>query len=209
MKDRIRKEDLMPLIHYVGTSMNGKRDILAELDSQTGDGDMGVTIALIFRSAERYIKRADPEDGFSEIFEGLAETIEDNAPSTFGTFFATMLENISKNSSHFEEIGAEEFASVLSLAAEGVMARGGAKKGDKTLLDALIPAAEAAAAETELSKAAKAAARAAAAGAEETVNLKATTGRAGYMGMRTVGYKDPGAQAIADILTAVEEFISG
>ena len=91
------------------------------------------------------------------------------------------------------------------------MRRGGAKRGDKTLLDALIPAAEAAgngaADGKNLRETALLAAKAAEAGAAETEKMMAVTGRAGYMGERTVGSRDPGAEVIALTLRAVSDYL--
>ena len=108
-------------------------------------------------------------------------------------------------------VRAEELAQALEAAGEKVMARGGAKPGDKTLLDALVPAAQAARkcadAGEELSEASRKAAQAAAAGAAATEEMKAVTGRAGYMGERTVGSRDPGAEAISLLLGYFDEFV--
>ena len=209
MKERIVPGDMQELIRHMSVSMEEQREALAELDSLTGDGDMGVTIALIFRSAVKYARTMDEDIAFREFFRELSETVGENAPSTFGTFVATMLESISEHCGDMAGIGAEEYGALLNWAAEGVMLRGGAKPGDKTLLDALVPAAEAAkaAGRESLCEAAAAAAQAAEAGAESTAAMKALRGRAGYMGERTIGSKDPGAQAIAKMLISFSEYV--
>ena len=204
MVEALKTSDLPALIAFMNTWMDKKRAALAELDSLTGDGDMGVTIALIFRSAVRCIKYIDEDASFAEIFANLAETIGENAPSTFGTLMSTMLQSMADNADGVDAIDAEEFSRLLHCGADGVSRRGGAKEGDKTLLDAQLPAARAAAAGMSFSAAAAAAAAAAQTGADLTVNMKAVTGRAGYMGDRTVGSRDPGAQAIADILASID-----
>ena len=204
MVEALKTGDLPALIAFMNTWMDKKRAALAELDSLTGDGDMGVTIALIFRSAVRCIKYIDEDASFAEIFADLAETIGENAPSTFGTLVSTMLQSMADNADGVDAIDAEKFSMLLHCGADGVSRRGGAKEGDKTLLDAQLPAARAAAAGMSFSAAAAAAAAAAQTGADLTVNMKAVTGRAGYMGDRTVGSRDPGAQAIADILASID-----
>lgn len=211
MKRKIAIGDMQELIGHMSSYMDTRRAELAELDSLTGDGDMGVTIALIFRSSVRYARSIDDDLSFSQFFDEISEVVGENAPSTFGTFVATMLKSISDHCGDMTEIGAREYADILGWAAEGVMKRGGAKLGDKTLLDALIPAGEAAKAtdEDHLYISAKAAAQAAARGAENTCAMKATTGRAGYMGERTIGSKDPGAAAIAEILTSFLTYVEG
>lgn len=207
MKTVLTMSDMPKLISFMSEIMNERRQTLAALDSLTGDGDIGVTIALIFKSSQRFANTVDEDMEFSGFFGELSETVGENAPSTFGTFVATMLQSISCICGNIKEIDAATFASMLRTAAEGVMKRGGAKLGDKTLLDALIPASEAASKASTLPEAAALAAMEADKGAENTVALKATVGRAGYMGERSIGNKDPGAVAIAYMLTAINEFI--
>lgn len=209
MKDKILLSDVQELLSAISAYMDSRRAALAELDSLIGDGDMGVTIALIFRASVRYAKSIDKDASFKQIFTDLAEVIGENAPSTFGTFISTMLQSIADNCGDVTEIGASEYSQMLKWAAEGVMKRGGAKLGDKTLLDALIPAGEATVNSENLSDAVEAAKKAAESGAENTIEMKAVTGRAGYMGERTIGCKDPGAEAVANILVAVAAFVNG
>lgn len=208
MKSMIHTRDLPELIAHMSGDMDAKRAELAELDSYTGDGDMGVTIALIFRSAARYAKSMDCTRSLGAVLGELSEVVGENAPSTFGTFTATMLQSISDYCGERMEIDAAAYAELLDAAASGVMKRGGAKLGDKTLLDALIPAgiAARAAKSSGLPTAAKSAALAAMNGAEKTASLKATKGRAGYMGERSIGSRDPGAQAIAEILASFASY---
>lgn len=210
MMNLIAVKDIPALIRHMTEQMNSKRAGLSELDAQAGDGDLGVTIALIFRTLSQYTKDLRAEETFSTVFSDMSEAVEENAPSTFGTFVATMLCSMSDSIGNTSAMDGAMFANMLKAAAEGVMRRGGAKLGDKTLLDALIPAGEAAgeAAEQGGSFAAtvKCAAEASRRGAEHTEHLKATTGRAGYMGERTIGSRDPGAEAIALILESFSDF---
>jgi dihydroxyacetone kinase len=97
-------------------------------------------------------------------------------------------------------------ASVVQAAVEGIQKRGGAKLGDKTLLDALIPTAEAlfaAAGSLSMKDALAEGARAAAAGAEKTRTMTASKGRATYVGDRSLGHPDAGAMALGILFTEV------
>ncbi len=210
--NELSKNDFPEIINFLSADMDTKRSMLAELDAKTGDGDLGVTIALIFRCLSRYAKRMDTDNSIGDIFAEMGETVEENAPSTFGTLVSTMLKSISQVTFEKETIDAAYYARMLTVAAEGVSSRGGAKLGDKTLLDALIPAGTAAKASADegkdLSETARAAADAAAKGAEETEKMQAVIGRAGYMGERSIGTRDPGAEAIAQILLSFSKFCS-
>ena len=210
MSNVIRPEQIEEVVAFLSEKMNGFREELAELDSRTGDGDLGVTIALIFRAmskSARGLKTAS----ISESFQELGEEVADTAPSTFGTLVACMLEGFGKEAGNAEVLNAELYARGLKAAACGVMKKGKAKPGDKTLLDALCPAAEAAEKalkeQDDLAYVARAAYQAARDGAEKTVEMKAMTGRAGYMGERTIGNKDPGAEAIAKMLGVYAEYL--
>lgn len=191
--------------------MADKISALAELDSLIGDGDMGVTISLVFRACVRYTKSMDMDILLHSCLMIFQKWLG-KAPSTFGTFIATMCKSIAVHCGELQEIDAISYGKMLNWAAEGVMKRGGAKQGDKTLLDALIPASDAALAAgangDNFATTARIAGEKAVAGAENTINLKATTGRAGYMGERTVGSKDPGAEAIAQILTTFSSYVN-
>lgn len=198
------------IVEFLTREMNAAREDLAYLDSLTGDGDMGVTVTLIFRAMKKTAPKLEGKTS-SEIFSELGEQVGETAPSTFGTLFATMLKSFGKAVGDISELDATGFAKGLAAAADGVMERGKAKPGDKTLLDALCPAAAAAAVTAAtgagLQQAAKAAAEAAHQGAESTVSMKAVTGRAGYMGERTVGNKDSGAEAIARMFDAFSKYL--
>lgn len=193
------------VVSFLANRMDGFREDLAALDALTGDGDMGVTIALIFRAMKK-VSNDTIGMSISDIFEKMGEQVGETAPSTFGTLMATMLKSMSIPTSDAETYTTLHFSNGLSAAVNSVMRRGGAKPGDKTLLDALSPAADAAgmaaAQGVDLAKAAEMAAAAARLGAESTASMKAVTGRAGYMGDRSIGSKDPGAEAIALMLEA-------
>lgn len=211
MKTQLTSYDIASLVLYMNTEMKEKCVVLAELDSLTGDGDMGITITLCFRAMTRALKYTDGMT-ISEMFDFFSEEVGENAPSTFGTLVAAMLNGMAEALVETVAIGAAEYAISLCAASESVMKRGGAKLGEKTLLDALIPAAQAAELAVKegksLGECAAEAAAEAFAGAERTIEMKAVTGRAGYMGQRTVGYKDPGAEAIAMMLAVVEQFVN-
>jgi len=107
------------------------------------------------------------------------------------------------------DVDADGVAALLAGALEGIVARGKATTGEKTMVDAWSPAVDAAKAAAAEGKSAaealRAAALAAAAGAEATVPMLATKGRASYLGERSIGHRDPGATSSALILTAAAD----
>ncbi len=210
MIDQLKISDFQPLVMKMSGEMREKQEELANLDSQIGDGDIGVTIILCFRAMENVIKGFTGQS-IAELLKAFSAQVGDTAPSTFGTLVSTMLSGMSTELAGVEVIDSDIFARALMAASEAVMARGGAKPGDKTLLDALVPAAEAAKksalAGDSLPICAEKAAAEAIAGSEHCAALEARIGRAGYLGHRTAGIKDPGAEAIAMMLTSFKDFI--
>lgn len=210
MKEILNLDEVKELLSALGKDMKENNEMLAQLDGELGDGDMGVTVILAFRSVEKLIEKNE-FSSISDLLERCAQSIGEAAPSTFGTLLSTMISCSGKALEGNDSIGPSQLAAALEAAAAGVMEKGKAKRGDKTLLDALIPAAEAAREGADngktLYECTVAAAGAACEGANSTIEMRAGTGRAKYLGERTIGNKDPGAAAIAIMTESVGKFI--
>ena len=210
MRKQLLAADIKAMLFNLSKDISVAEHILTELDSAIGDGDLGMTLIIGFREIEKYLKNTSSES-ISEILKDCADAFSEKAASTFATLFTIMLKSAGKEAASYTAIETREAASMLNAAVAAVQKRGGAKLGDKTLLDALIPAAEvltkAAAEKKELPEAVQLSLAAAQAGAENTVQLKAKVGRSGYLGDRTVGQKDPGAAAVVIILQSFTQYI--
>jgi dihydroxyacetone kinase-like protein len=210
MKNILMFEDVCGLIAALSNDIIVKSTELGELDAIIGDGDMGVTVTIAFRAVGKYIKKAKDGSIFL-LLDKCAEIIGEEAPSTFGTLTAAMFAGAAKAIGESDQLGTPEFALMIRAAAENVMERGKAKPGDKTMLDALIPAAEEAERISSeggsLPDCIDASAKAAEKGAENTVGMRAKLGRAGYLGDNTIGLKDPGAAAVSMMLTSIRNYI--
>ena len=210
MKTTLDKDDLAALINHVSDEMMASKDKLSELDAIIGDGDLGVTVTLGFTAVKKSIQVGGHADMQSMLTDcGMA--FADNAASTFGALLSTMFIRAGRVIKGKDQIGVGEFAAMLQAATEGVEQRGKAHLGDKTMLDALIPASQAlnkAADEGhQLPKCMEAALDAARNGAEETTKLKSKAGRSEWMGDRTIGVKDAGATAMVIFIEAITQFI--
>jgi len=210
MKEKLTLADLKPLILKMSDDISKHREKIGDLDSQTGDGDLGVTAVMSFRAMVKATEKCAGQS-ISGILKEFSYQVGEDAPSTFGTFISTMLSGMSDELSNVIEFGAVEYARALKAAGEAVMKRGGAKPGDKTLLDVIIPSAEVAMKACEAGKklpeCADAVASEAILCAERTVQMEAKTGRAGYMGARTIGFEDAGAEAVALMLVSFKNYI--
>jgi phosphoenolpyruvate---glycerone phosphotransferase subunit DhaL len=167
---------------------------LCEADRDLGDGDHGLTMARAFASARDALLAAPPSPGGDlAILGGKLMGAGGTAGIVFGTWFSTAGRAIGS-----KELDAPLLAKAMTEAAEAVRTRSKASPGDKTMLDALLPAVEALRAsanegiQAALDKAAVSAAR----GAEATRDMVARVGKAKTMGERAKGFVDPGALSV-------------
>ncbi|WP_293696809.1 dihydroxyacetone kinase subunit DhaL [uncultured Agrococcus sp.] len=182
---------------------------LTDLDRAIGDGDHGANMHRGFTAVKGKLD-SEAEQGLpAEVLKVVATTLISTVGGASGPLFGTAFLKGSMAVAGQESLDARGVAAFLRAAAEGVQARGKAEPGDKTMVDAWLPAA--AAAETVASnegtalEALTAAAEAAKQGAVETEPLVAKKGRASYLGERAIGHRDPGAESTALLLAAGEQ----
>lgn len=186
------------------------REELIELDRAIGDGDHGENVDRGFRAVvEKMGAEISPEDStVADVLKLTAKTLMSTVGGASGPLLGTAFLRASKAAGS-GAIDAPTVAGLFEAALEGITARGKAAEGEKTMVDAWAPAARAAceAADAALSPAevVRAAADAAATGAEDTIPMVATKGRASYLGERSAGHKDPGATSSALFLAAAAD----
>lgn len=177
-----------------------------ELDSVAGDGDFGMSVAKGFRQLKQEWNDI-PQDDIGAFLKGCGMIITEYCGGASGPIWGSAFRSAAKYAAGKTEINLSELAALMQSGVDGIQKRGGAKLGDKTLLDALIPTVEAlndaAAKNEDMLTAMKKAAEAAVAGAEKTKTMVATRGRASYVGERSVNYPDAGAVAIGVIFTEI------
>ena len=182
---------------------------LIELDRQIGDGDHGENLARGFAAVTAKLDgQTEPFADPGQVLKLVATTLMSTVGGASGPLYGTAYLRAAKVTG-VPELDAAAVVALLEAALEGIVARGKASPGEKTMVDAWTPAVEAAVAASDqgASPAAvlAAAAEAARAGAEATTSLLATKGRASYLGERSVGHQDPGATSTALILAAAAE----
>ena len=187
------------------------RDQLTDLDSAIGDADHGANMDRGMSAAVAAIEASPPADPaalLKQVGMTLVSKVGGASGPLYGTFFLRMAGALGP-----DPADDETFARALRAGLDGVVARGKAEPGDKTMLDALAPACDAldaALAEGRpLGAALTAAAAAAGAGRDATVPLVARKGRASYLGERSAGHQDPGATSTALLLDAAVTALSG
>lgn len=195
-------------INRCAISAKEHRDELIELDRAIGDADHGENVDRGFSAV---LEKLDGQDAAtpSEVLKITAATLISTVGGASGPLLGTAFLRASKAIKRKEKLDAEAVAGLIDGALEGVTARGKAVTGEKTMVDAWSPAASAAreavkngatAAEV-LARAAESAEQ----GAESTIPMIATKGRASYLGERSVGHKDPGATSSALFLRAAAD----
>ncbi|MBO3103235.1 dihydroxyacetone kinase subunit DhaL [Cellulomonas fengjieae] len=185
------------------------RDELIELDRQIGDGDHGENLHRGFTAVVAKLDAlpAPPAD-IGEVLKLVATTLMSTVGGAAGPLYGTAYLRAAKATS-VPQIDSPGVVAMLEAALEGIVARGKASPGEKTMVDAWAPAAEAAAAAAESgagpAQVLAAASDAAHEGAEATIPLVATKGRASYLGERSAGHLDPGARSTELLLRAAAQ----
>jgi dihydroxyacetone kinase-like protein len=200
------------VIEEMAAAMEEHRKYLTKLDSEIGDGDHGNNMRRGFAAVLDRLKDTQPSspaDVLKAVSMALIGKVGGAAGPLYGTAFLRASAALSG-----DEVSPQDAASALEAALGGIKQRGKAEVGDKTILDALAPAVEAAkeAAGSEDATVAavlRAAAEAAKEGAESTVPLTARKGRASYLGARAEGHKDPGAASTQLLLDAAARALEG
>ncbi len=179
-----------------------------ELDSAAGDGDFGMSVAKGFKVLKAEWKELDTED-IGAFLKSCGMIITEHCGGASGPIWGSAFRSAGKYAAGKTEVNLAEFAELMQAAVDGIQKRGGAKLGDKTLLDALIPTTEtlkdSAAKGLDFKTAFDLGAKAAREGAEKTREYAASKGRASYVGDRSLSYPDAGAMALGIIFTEIAE----
>lgn len=204
-KAAVAGEQLRETAAVVAKALIAAEPQLTELDSITGDGDLGASMT---RGGEAVL--ALPKESFGDVADGLmamGNAMRKAIGGSSGPFYATGLMRASRQLAGVEQPTATQMAEAFVAAVAAVSDLGGAKPGDRTMVDALYPAAQtfkATVAEgAVVEEAWKAAVEAGIAGAEATKTMKPRLGRASYLGDRALGHPDGGAIAVTIWLKAI------
>jgi phosphoenolpyruvate---glycerone phosphotransferase subunit DhaL len=183
-------------------------DELTALDSAIGDADHGANMR---RGMTAVVGKLDatPDAAPGALLKTAGMTLVSTVGGASGPLYGTLFLRMASAAGDREELDPAGFAAALRAGLEGVVARGKAAPGDKTMLDALVPAVDALDAAladgSGLRDALRKAAAAAQAGSDATVPLVARKGRASYLGERSAGHRDPGATSTALLVDAAAE----
>jgi len=205
MTDTVATPALAAWIREFARLIAANRDLLTELDSAIGDADHG---ANMDRGMTAVLAALDGQDAGTPamLLKRTGMTLICTVGGASGPLYGTAFLRMAAAAGDAATLDAPGCATMLRAALDGVVARGKAVAGDKTMYDALAPAVDALdaalAAGRGLGEALKAAVRAAEEGAEATIPMIARKGRASYLGERSAGHRDPGATSVTLLVTA-------
>ncbi len=195
--------DLCNLLDDIAARMKRERDHLCELDGAIGDADHGIAMEqgmAAAAAAARALENASLKDVFNAAGKGFLNAVG----ASTGPLYATAFMQAGKTLGDTDAIPSDRLRELIVAMTEGIVRRGKAEQGQKTMLDAWQPAAQAAG----NGASAQDIARAAAEGAERTRDMIATLGRSARLGDRSLGHPDPGAVSAAMIIGLICERIS-
>ncbi len=180
-------------------ALREQRQYLTDLDSAIGDADHGINMDRGFTAVLDKLPTVAEAD-IGAILKTVGTTLVSTVGGASGPLYGTAFLRAGMALAGKQELEPADALLGLNAALEGIMARGHAQRGEKTMVDALAPAVDAFKAQVEsgadLTEALRAAAEAAEAGAQATIPMLATKGRASYLGERSIGHQDPGATSV-------------
>ncbi len=208
-KENLDLSDTIEMVKQVALSIIDSEPLLTDADRNLGDGDHGLGMERGMKAVIEKIESSSFNQ-ISDVFKSAGMAMMSSMGGASGALFGTLFRNGGKALDGEETLNSEGLKSFLNAANEGVKSRGGASPGDKTMIDALEPAAQEASENISLplyeliSLVSQAADR----GKEESKDMIATMGRAKTLGERSLGHPDAGACSVAIILKSMSEFIN-
>lgn len=201
---------VIEIIKAIVEKIEADKDFLTELDNVIGDGDHGINMARGFHAVGEKLPALSTAD-IGAVLKTVGMTLVSTVGGASGPLYGTAFMKAGAVMTGKDSINMDDFLACMNAAIDGVKLRGKAEKGEKTMLDAMIPAQDAmkhAHAEGMDAKAALAAGITAARdGVEYTKTIIATKGRASYVGERSIGHQDPGATSFTDMLEVIGSLI--
>ena len=208
-KENLDLSDTIEMVKQVALSIIDSEPLLTDADRNLGDGDHGLGMERGMKAVIEKIESSSFNQ-ISDVFKSAGMAMMSSMGGASGALFGTLFRNGGKVLDGEETLNSDGLKSFLNAANEGVKLRGGASPGDKTMIDALEPAAKEASENISLplyeliSLVSQAADR----GKEESKDMIATMGRAKTLGERSLGHPDAGACSVAIILKSMSEFIN-
>ncbi|MEG1947149.1 MAG: dihydroxyacetone kinase subunit DhaL [Lachnospiraceae bacterium] len=209
----MNSEKTREMLLAIAVMFQEKRDELSKLDSVIGDGDHGISMARGAKEAFENISNMGNDQPVNEYFKVYGRSLVAKIGGAMGPLFGIVFTEFGKCMKGKEELTAEEFAKSLGNSLKKVMEFGGAKPNDKTMVDAMEPAAlaakEAVRQKKTLTETARIAACAAKQGVEATIGMRARRGRSKFLQEKSIGHQDAGATSYFYLIDRMARYLEG
>jgi dihydroxyacetone kinase-like protein len=208
----VTRDQIVRWLQSIAAVMEENKKYLTELDAAIGDADHGINMDRGFKKVMTQLPGAADSD-IGSILKTTGMALISSVGGAGGPLYGTLFMRAGMASAGKHELNDKDLLELLEAAVDGVIQRGKAKLGDKTMVDALVPAAEAfkqfvEAGGNDTLEGLQKAVDAAEQGMIDTIPLVARKGRASYLGERSAGHQDPGATSSYMILKALQEVVA-
>lgn len=195
----------------VAAAVIAQKEYLTNLDAKTGDGDHGLNMARGFRAAQEAVEDMEDTTRPGPVLQTIGKALIQNVGGAAGPLYGTGFVKAGEACDDDTKMNVASMEKLLRIAIEAIQARGRANKGDKTMLDVLIPIHECFlpdnTAEKTLFEVLQEASKAAGDGVNFTKTIAARKGRASLVGERSIGIEDPGAVSSMIMYRALYQFL--
>jgi phosphoenolpyruvate---glycerone phosphotransferase subunit DhaL len=204
----VSREDVLRWLSALQKIFAENRQQLTDLDSAIGDGDFGISLDRGFTAVQAEVS-ANPPPDIRAVFQNVATVLIKTMGGTSGPLLGTFFLRAGSACAGKAELAAADLVTLFQAGVEGLQQRGKAALGDKTMMDAWLPAVDAMRRALEagsgLTEILDRGAAAAEAGMRATITMQARKGRGSYLGERSVGHQDAGATATYLLLKAAAD----
>ncbi len=202
----VTKSNILQWLEMTAAVMSENKDYLTQLDSPIGDADHGINMNRGFRKVMEKLPAVEDKD-IGNILKTTGMTLISSVGGASGPLYGTFFMRGGMAVDAKEELTGDDLSAMLQSGVDGLIQRGRAQSGDKTMVDAWLPALKALREsldnDHDLLKALEEAVSAAERGMKDTIPLQARKGRASYLGERSIGHQDPGATSSYLLLKAL------
>jgi len=200
-------------VNAVITAIMAQKDYLTAVDAKTGDGDHGLNMARGFTAAEERLAELAPDAPVSDVLHHIGRAFIENVGGAAGPLYCIAFVRAGEAVNEKTRLDVHSFEKLFTAGIDAIQRRGRAERGDKTMLDTLIPIRDAFRAENadgkSLRECLEDALNAGRAGAEYTKTIAARRGRAALIGPRSIGIEDPGAMSSLIMFRALCSYLRG
>ncbi len=208
----VSQAQVLAWIEAFSSTVAENKDYLTRLDQAIGDGDHGTNMDRGMKAVQAKLDGLEGDD-IGDVLKTVGMTLVSTVGGAAGPLYGTLFLQMGVATAGKSELEPDDWTAALDAAVQGVQMRGKAEPGDKTMVDALIPARDAYSAAlgegASFEEALRRSAQAAEAGMEATIPLVAKKGRASYLGERSAGHQDPGATSTHMLVRTAAETWAG